>query len=171
MLFLITMFGLLTQQAAVVTREKIERLDTFDEAFAFARASGKPLLVAGGPWGGASFRRALNWQAHGHGDVCLDLKSEACGESHFVFGDVRDIPFPNGHFGAAFCSHVLEHLPTPEDCWDAVAELQRVADEVFICVPGKGGLLAWFAPEHRLWVTMEDGVVVAAESMKPDRIF
>ncbi len=157
------------QQTVAMLIQQNERDDNFVLATAAATGAGKPLLVVGGPWGNAGLRKALNWPNHGHGDVCLDLEPLSCGEGHFVHGDVRQIPFPDGHFGAAFCSHVLEHLPTPQDCAKAVAELHRVADEVFLCVPGRGTLMAWLAPEHHLWVDLGDGDV-SSRSMRPGRV-
>ena len=160
-------FGL--SQAITMFVQQKERDENFALATAAAARTGKPLLVVGGPWGNAGLRRALNWPNHGHGDVCLDLEPAACGEPHFVHGDVRKIPFPAGFFGAAFCSHVLEHLPTPEDCATAVAELHRVADEVFLCVPGRGTIIAWLAPEHHLWVDLREGDV-SSQPMRPGRV-
>lgn len=161
-------FGL--QQFMAMGRQQVERDDKFAAARIAAFQTGRPLLVVGGPWGDAGLRKALNWPCHGHGDICMDIDPRACGEDHFVFGDVRDIPFPDRFFGAVFCSHVLEHMPTPEDCEIAVHELWRVADEVFICVPGKGTLLAWLAPTHHLWVREVEPGVVIAQPMKPRRV-
>jgi ubiquinone/menaquinone biosynthesis C-methylase UbiE len=73
--------------------------------------------------------------------------------------DVRDIPYPGGYFGAVFCSHVLEHLPTPEDACQAIKEMERVADRVFLVVPHKSSIIAWLHPDHHLWVTVDGNSV------------
>lgn len=158
-----SLLALAVQQGIVMARQQADRDEVFALANEAALRSGKPLLVAGGPWGDAGIRRLLNWPGHPHGDVCLDLDPNACGLDHFILGDVRDIPFPDGWFGAVYCSHVLEHLPTAADCELAVSELHRVADEVFVCVPGRASVIAWLAPQHHLWVTVEDGRVWAEE--------
>jgi SAM-dependent methyltransferase len=166
--FLTVFIGVL--QLALAVRAVNERKTKFAEARAVADSSGKGLLVVGGPWGGSSLRTTLNRPAHGHGDVCLDRNPDSCREDHFVLGDVRDIPFPDGHFGAVVCFHVLEHLPT-EDVQTAFDELHRVADEVFICVPTRGDIIGgWLPPDHKSWVNVVDGVVVA-RSMRPDWMF
>lgn len=156
-------------QLAVVIGERRARDMGFITARAAADAAGKPLLVVGGPYGTSRVRRLLQSPAHGHGDVCMDISPLACGEGHFVLGDVRDIPFPDGMFGASFCSHVLEHLPTVEACSRAVLELQRVADEVVVLVPSRWDLIAWAAPEHRLWVQVTDDGI-SARPMRPMRV-
>lgn len=79
---------------------------------------------------------------------------------------MRDLPFPDGAFGAAFCSHVLEHLPSPQDAVRAWEELHRVADAVWVLVPRPFDLPGWLAPDHKLWVRVhEDGI--EARPMKP----
>ena len=65
---------------------------------------------------------------------------------NFVKASVDNIPFPDKHFGAAFCSHVLEHVPD----WKAAArELDRVADKVFIIVPKPIWMQTWLHPKHK----------------------
>lgn len=170
MLWLIPAFAFVVQQMVAMGRQQSDRDVNYDAAMAAARSRGKPLLVVGGPWGTSLFRRALNYPAHGHGDVCFDLDERSCREAHFVPGDARDLPFPDKSFGAAFCSHLLEHMPTPEACFMAASEMERVADEVFLCVPKKDNLLAWLAPGHRLWVEVDQGRVMAVEVMKAQRV-
>ena len=151
-------------QGLVMLEQTSERREKYDLARARADQVGKPLLVVGGPYGDNPFRCLLDLRAHGHGDVCLDIEARACeGAPTAVVADVRDIPFPAGHFGACLVSHVLEHMPTIADCEQAVRELSRVADVVYVAGPRKTSLLAHIIPDHHLWVEEEDGVLYAEE--------
>lgn len=113
---------------------------------------GKQLVVVGGPFGDNPVRQGLHIAAHGAGDVCVDLSKGACPVDHYTPGDVTNLPFYNKQFGAVFCSHVLEHMSDIPMCHQAWRELHRVADTVFLCVPSKLELIAWFIPDHHLWV-------------------
>ena len=64
-------------QGLVMLKQTSERREKYDAARAQADATGKPLLVVGGPYGDSPFRRALDMPAHGPGDVTLDLSSRA----------------------------------------------------------------------------------------------
>jgi hypothetical protein len=70
-----------------------------------------------------------------------------------IEADIRNIPLPDKWAGAAFASHVLEHLPTPADARIALGELGRIADYVYIVSPRKSNIMAWLHPDHHLWVT------------------
>ena len=97
----------------------------------------KPLLVVGRPKG-----------RHPCGAVTVDLDPAVVAEcpTSAEVSDVRALPLSDNSMGAAFVSHVLEHLP-PDDIPLAWAELHRVADVVFVAGP-KPHLLQWAAPEH-----------------------
>lgn len=142
--------ALLLFQGVVLGYERLDRWATYLEARAAADATGRPLLNIGCPG-------PLGWWAHPCGDVCLDLDPERlrfCRSKLPTLGDIRDIRFPDGFFGAALASHVLEHLPSPGDVDRALAELRRVSNgRVFIAVPVKLNLHAWIHPDHHLWVT------------------
>ncbi len=155
----------LAWQTAVHLGQVAERRINYEAALEAARTRGKPLLVVGGPLGANPLRRFFPLPAHGCGDVCVDIEAGACAHCPlFIEADVRDLSiFPDGKFGAAFCSHVLEHLPTIEDARKAAAELQRVADEVYIVCPRKSSLLAWLIPDHHLWVSVENGEISAEQ--------
>lgn len=125
----------------------------YKAACACAEAKGKPLLVAGGPWGVTRTRRRLNKPAHGNGDVCLDIDRRALGEHPCgVVANVTHIPFTDKCFGAVFASHLLEHLPNVEAASRALEELNRVADEVYLVYPSRQSLAGWAIPDHHLWV-------------------
>ncbi|MBN1367530.1 MAG: methyltransferase domain-containing protein [Dehalococcoidales bacterium] len=124
-----------------------------------SRKRQKPMLIAGGPWGGHSLRRRFNMPAHTQGDVCIDIKASAILDwPNGIVADVTYLPFPDKTFGSAFASHLLEHLPNTISAKQALAELSRVADEVFIAYPSRQSLPAWLIRDHHLWVWQKDGI-------------
>lgn len=157
--------GLGLWQASVMLEQEFDRRRKYRAASEYARSRGKPLLVVGGPLGSSPFRHLLALPAHGHGDVCLDLDPAACGGDGAVYSqsDVRNIPFPDGFFGSALVSHVMEHLPTVADCGRALDELLRVADRVYVAYPARQSLLAWIIPDHHLWVWQDNDVLIIQE--------
>ncbi len=125
-------------------------------ATSFAAGINKPVLVAGGPWGAKKARHWFNKPAHGEGDVCLDIDRRAIeGHPCAVVASVTHIPFADNTFGAAFASHLLEHLPTVGNARQALDELNRVAEAVYIVYPSRQSIAGWIIPEHRLWVWQE----------------
>jgi hypothetical protein len=125
----------------------------YKAARAYALERNKPLLVAGGPWGNKRIRHWLKMPAHSNGNVCLDVDRRAIdGHPKGVIADVTHIPFSDKSFGAAFASHLLEHLPTTDDAKKALAELNRVAEAVFIAYPSRQSIAGWVIPDHHLWV-------------------
>jgi hypothetical protein len=129
-----------------------ERQQVFNQARDYADSVGKPLLVIGSP----KFR--FN---HPCGDVTIDISPEMAKFCNGLVADIREIPYPNGYFGAAFASHVIEHLAMIEDAKTAFEEMERVADRVFIVSPHKSSLMAWIHPGHHLWVTPSgDGYII-----------
>lgn len=145
--------GLVVWETVAQAKETRERREKYAAALDYARLVGKPLLVAGGPWG--PWARFVGVPAgHGFGDVCIDINSAACRNGAAVeVADVRRIPYPSKHFGAVLASHVLEHLSSIGDAKAAIRELHRVADRVFIASPRKTSLMAQFHPGHHLWVS------------------
>ncbi len=116
------------------------------------------MLVAGGPWGGHSLRRRFNIPAHKEGDVSIDIRASALlGWPNGVVADVTYLPFPDKTFGSALASHLLEHLPDTVSAKKALAELTRVADEVFIAYPSRQSLPAWLIRDHHIWVWQTNG--------------
>jgi len=125
----------------------------YQAALDHAKKSGKPLLVVGGPWGVKAFRRLFNKPAHGEGDVCLDLDRRALGDHPCgLVASCTDIPFSDEAFGAVFSSHVLEHMPTTQAAKQALAEMNRVADSVFIAYPSRQSIAAWIIRDHHIWI-------------------
>lgn len=117
------------------------------------------MLVAGGPWGGHSLRHHFNLPAHKEGDVSIDIRASAVRDwPNGIVADVTYLPFPDKTFGAAFASHLLEHLPDIGLAKQALGELSRVADEVFIAYPSRQSLPAWLIRDHHLWIWQKDGI-------------
>jgi membrane protein DedA with SNARE-associated domain len=128
----------------------------YKSALECAKISGKPFLV-GNPWGVKPFRRFLNKPAHGAGDVCLDIDPKALsGQPGAVVGTITHLPFADKAFGAVFFSHVLEHLPTAFAAKQALEEMKRVADSVFIAYPSRQSIGGWMVRGHHLWVWQDD---------------
>jgi hypothetical protein len=140
----------------------------FWAASAYALKRNKPMLVAGGPWGNKSARRWFNMPAHGNGDVCLDInhrpiQGHPCG----VIATVTAIPFRHKSFGAVFASHLLEHLPTVADAEKALAELDRVAEAVYIAFPSRQSIAGWLTPGHHLQVWQKNGTTFLKQRGRP----
>lgn len=156
------LIGAAAFQAIQHVREVQERRNTFIQARNYADSIGKPLLVVGTP----TF--VFN---HPCGDVTIDIAPSKAKWCNTEIADVRAIPYPDQHFGSAFASHVLEHLPTVEDAYKALDELHRVANEVFVASPSKLSLPAWLHPDHHLWVTADgDDFIIEQRRKKPAKI-
>jgi ubiquinone/menaquinone biosynthesis C-methylase UbiE len=75
----------------------------------------------------------------------VDLVSDGHPSTYII--DVTDMTLlPDGMFGAAFVSHVLEHIPAIER---ALSELERVCGNVFVAYPRPQTIIAWLHPDHR----------------------
>ena len=129
-------------------------------AVEFSRKQHKPLLVAGGPYGGRPWRRRLKMPAHIMGDVSIDINSGAVeGHPNGIVATVTKLPFPDKTFGAALASHLLEHLYNIDEAKQALAELSRVAEAVYIAYPTRQSIGGWLIPDHRLWVWQKGDTV------------
>jgi membrane protein DedA with SNARE-associated domain len=130
----------------------------YQAALGCAKKSGKLLLVIGGPWGVKSFRRLLNKPAHGDGDICLDIDRRALGgHPCAVVASATDIPFSDKTFGAVFTSHVMEHMPTTNAAKQALEEMSRVAESIFIAYPSRQSIVAWIMRDHHIWIWQKRG--------------
>lgn len=127
---------------------------TASAARASANRRGKPLLNMGAGTAGSSVRVFLMGPTH-WGDVNLDIAAPrgADAPDRVTYGDVHSIPYPDGHFGAAIASHLLEHVDDPQL---ALRELQRVADEVYVIVPKWWCPHTWTQLGHK-WFITNDG--------------
>ena len=142
----------LAREAITQVMEIDERRRVFQQARDYADSLSKPMLVVGAP------KFTFN---HPCGDVTIDINPGVPTSCDYEVADIRAIPYPSGHFAAAYASHVLEHLPTIDDAILALNELERVADKVFIVSPHKMSLAAWLHPSHHLWVTATgDGYLI-----------
>jgi hypothetical protein len=95
-------------------------------------------------------RPVLNYgcEATDFGDVNVDIVDQPVSNFTLIEPSPAPMPFPSGAFGAVVCCHVIEHVPDP---WALRAELERVADRVFMVAPSPIFLWTWLWPEHR-WV-------------------
>lgn len=140
-------------QAIIWGFETRQKHDRFHLASDYCRTNRRKLLIVGGPWGGRPFRRLFKIPAHPGGDVCLDISRSAIeGQQNALVGTVTQLPFPDKSFGAVFASHLLEHLPDAGSCKQAIEELNRVADRVYLVCPSRQSFSAWLIPDHYLWV-------------------
>ena len=148
-----TFLGVGVWQLIVWLGETMDKNRKYQAASTFAIEQGKPLLVVCGPWGSKPFRHWFNKPAHGFGDVCLDINRRAIrGHPCGVIANVTHMPFEDKCFGAAFASHLLEHLPTTADARGALDELHRVADTVHIVCPSRQSIAGWVIVDHHLWI-------------------
>jgi ubiquinone/menaquinone biosynthesis C-methylase UbiE len=76
-----------------------------------------------------------------------------------IVATVTHLPFPDKTFGAALASHLLEHLYNVDEAKQALEELSRVAEKVFIAYPTRQSFAAWIIPDHRLWVWQKEEIV------------
>jgi hypothetical protein len=144
--------GSIVREISQQAIELNERRQVFTQARGYADAVGKPLLVIGSP------KLRFN---HPCGDVTIDISPEMAKFCNGLVADIRDIPYPNHYFGAAFASHVVEHLATIGDAMAAFDEMERVSDRVFIVSPHKSSVMAWINPNHHLWITPSgDGYII-----------
>lgn len=119
-----------------------ERKELYQMARYAADLRKKPLLVVGSPRA-----RGHPFALYPHGDVTIDLDPQ---DDQTQKVDVMEASkvFSQGQFGASFISHVLEHVTDP--C-QAITELYKVSDEVFVARPRPWGIIAYAHPEHR-WI-------------------
>lgn len=165
---LIICLGIFAWQLSVWIDETRFKNKQYQTALAYARSKNKPLLIAGGPYGNRRIRHLLKIPAHGNGDFCLDINRHAVdGHPNAVIASVTHIPFMDKTFGAVFASHLLEHLPTTVEARQALAELNRTAEAVFIVSPSRQSISGWLHPDHHLWVWQKGGTTYLKQRGKP----
>lgn len=130
--------------------EQYRRKKNINEAQAYAISVGKPVLNVGccgspiSTWGWIENAGDVNC------DITCPVKCEGAGGCEFC--NIFALPYEDKQFGSVICMHVLEHLDRPED---ALKELQRVADRVYVITPLPIALQNWLYPEHK-WVFWEN---------------
>jgi len=129
-----------------------------------AQARGKPLLNVGAGTAGASMRvRLLGPTDWGDSNCDLDIDNRSPVRSTpIVHCDLHGLPYHDKEFGAVVATHVLEHVDDPQK---ALAELHRVADEVFIVVPRWWAVHTWVHPGHQWYI--RDEQEIRSGSMMP----
>ncbi len=161
--------GIITWQLSVWIEETRFKNKQYKTALAYARSKNKPLLIAGGPYGNRQVRHLLKIPAHGNGDFCLDINRNAVeGHPNAVIASVTHIPFSDKTFGAVFASHLLEHLPTAIEARQALVELNRTAEAVFIVSPSRQSISGWLHPDHHLWVWQNGNTTYFKQRGKPN---
>ena len=145
-------------QAFFTIKENIERHTHFNAALAFARLVDKPLLVVG-------LQRRF-WEPP-NGDVTVDIDPEVLTIEGGVLADVKNMPFTDKRFGAAYVAHILEHMETVLDVETAVNECMRIADRVYFLCPSPYGIISnFFCPSHylRIWFDQASNTITVADN-------
>lgn len=156
-IIIVVCVGFAAWQSAVWISEIQHKNRKCCAAVEISRKLNKPMLVAGGPWGGHSLRRRFNLPAHTKGDVCIDINPNAIFDyPNSIVANVICLPFSDKTFGSVFASHLLEHLPDIASARQALMELNRVAEVVFIAYPSRQSVAAWLIRDHHLWVWQND---------------
>lgn len=125
-------------QTAIYIYQRWERETKWAQAREYAERVGKPLLNIGS-----------GFDPRFVGDINMDIRDpEEQLHPNYVQASIYAIPYPDKYFGAAFASHVLEHLDDPQA---AIDEVSRVADRVYICVPMAISIADALYPGHK-WI-------------------
>lgn len=80
-----------------------------------------------------------------------------------VCSDIENLPFKDKSFDYIYCSHIVEHMKTPEKGFE---EMMRVGKKGFIVTPSPlfEKLQGWSV--HRWFVGIENGVIVLNQKEK-----
>ena len=127
--------------------QEAEKRQAEAEATRLAKLSGKPILSIGA-------------KCNPFGDVRCDIEPR-CGA---VYCDAEELSqFGDKEFSVALLSHVIEHLDDPDR---ALAEAERVADNVLVITPNPIFPQTWLNLDHK-WVYFNDRKVrIRGEDMK-----
>lgn len=146
----IVVFVLLAMLVFLAVDHLVRRRITFMAAYNAAKAREKPLLNAGS---GTADEHTDAGYIINRSDVNFDIRDLEGLIPNFVQGDIQDMHmFSDKQFGAAYCSHALEHM---DDVHKALSELYRVADEVYVVLP------RWWSPSNYMndkhkWIFISD---------------
>ena len=123
--------------------QQYQRRAGYAQAEAEARRRHKPFLVGGEPMGEYPC-------PSGPQDVLVDLVAQSACSNH-VRTSVEDLGvFGAGQFGAAFVSFTLEMVCDPQQ---AIRELHRVADCVFVVYSAPWRLSGYLLPARKWTIT------------------
>jgi ubiquinone/menaquinone biosynthesis C-methylase UbiE len=78
-------------------------------------------------------------------DPALATQQPAHAPSHFVCGDARALPFPDGHFAVVTLFDVLEHIVEDDLAAREALRVTRPGGHVLVTTPDA----AWHYPVHR----------------------
>ena len=120
--------------AAALVRDAVTRpFEMAGIARRLARRQNKPMANLGAGVNGQSLRASVIGERL-WGDVNLDNCAPLCapGPNVVSYSDYYRLPWSDRYFGALFACDVLENLEHPDA---ALAEWQRVAEYVVVCVP------------------------------------
>jgi len=113
---------------------EMEKRIITQKAYEYARHRHKPVLDFG-----CGFRP--------RGDYNVDVKPRNAKNFILIHSfDKPRLPFPDKFFASALALHVIEHTNNPEN---ALKELHRVAEKVFVVTPKPYWILAWLHPDHK----------------------
>jgi len=145
--------GVVTAVGSYALRDFLHVAVTKQAAFGKARelSNGKGIInIGAGP------HRTFQAQVIAESpEVLANIDITPNGMPQFLQLDIETapLPFSDKQFGAAFLSHVLEHL---DNCQFALAEACRVADYVVVVLPHPAYFSGWLSPEHRQHFSRDD---------------
>lgn len=116
--------------------------------------TGKPILNVGAGLPQSSLRAQILgptlW-----GDINTDIaasREAPCPKNSVCYADAHHLPYPDKYFSAAFAAHVIEHVTNPVQ---AIHELNRVADRVYLYQPAWWAPHTWLYTDHKWYITRE----------------
>ncbi|MBA7630599.1 hypothetical protein ES703_38122 [subsurface metagenome] len=151
--FLVIFGAAVNLVGAYALRDLLHMMVTKEAAFEEARrlSNGKGIINLGcGP-----HRTFMAQVIAGQPEVLANIDVALDGMPHFIQLDIesKSLPFGDKQFGAAYLSHVLEHLSN----WQfALAEASRVSDHVVVVLPHPAYFSGWLSPEHKQHFSRDD---------------
>lgn len=140
--WLLTILSLAGNVIAEQIYNEVEKNLVTEEAYKYAEARRKPVLDFG-------------CGVRPRGEYNVDVKERRA--PNFIkihsFESPR-LPFPDKFFGSALALHVLEHTSNPED---ALSELERVADKIYVLTPKPFWIMSYLHPDHK-WIFITNNV-------------